>query len=247
MATATQIISNELRQKIVEAIKTRSSLEMLLLEEQFEGTRESIIELLHLLREIMGNRMMLEFVFSSHIAIWEEYRKMIDREIWLELAQLGDFNCDNYTLLGTSLIYKENIDLGKEFLTTAASKAFDTKSFISVADAIHAHLKDNDWAEKVLLEAADHCSTSDHYCKIAEALITIAEDREMSITMFKQSLELVTVAHEYMEIATAVVRALKDKSWAEEIFAKHTSAPQSGTPIEMLAEEAYEDELKLLA
>jgi len=171
---------------------------------------------------------------------------MIDRSMWIDLADKGNFNTDNYTLLGTSLIQRNLTELGTEFLERAAEQAFDTKSCIAVAEAIHINLRENDWAEKILLQAADHCSDAEHYSQIAEALMTIAEDRTMSISMFKKSIELVTVAHEYMEIASAIVRTLKDTKWAHEVFALYTTVPASGTPIEMLAEEAFHDEIKLL-
>ncbi len=241
-----QNISPELKLKITEAIKTRSSLEMLLQTENFIGTPASINELLHILQEVMGNRMMLEFIFSAHIAIWNEYREMITEEMWSSLAESSNFTSDHYTLLATSLIYKGSEDLGKKFLEIATTKAFNTKTYITVADAVHTHLKDNVWAEKILLDAAEHCSDVEHYSQIAESLVTIAEDTKMSRTMFEKAVSLSTISHEFMEIATAIVRTLKDTQWASEVFEKHSSVPDSGTPIEMLAEEAFHDELKLL-
>lgn len=244
MPTKQTFISPELRDKIEVAIKSRQSLELLLDEENFEGNRDSIAELLHTLLGIMGNRMTLEFIFSSHIAIWEEYRKMIDKEIWNDLAKEGNFNCDHFTLLGTSLIHRDEIDTGTEFLRKAAETAGDVKQFTNVAEAVHVHLKDNEWAEEILLSAKEHCYDSEHFSKIAEAMMKIAEDKEMSIALFKEGIEKIKVAHEYMEIATAILRTLNDCEWAMEVFNKHSSVPESGTPIEMLAEEAFQDEYK---
>ncbi len=246
MSTQQKFISDELKEKITATVKSRQSLETLLHDEGFEGTRESIEELLNVLLDIMGNRMTLEFIFSSHIAIWEEYRKMIDEDVWVRLAKAGNFDWDNFTLLGTSLLHREETDLGIMFLRKAAEHANDVKSYTSIAQAVHAHLKDNEWAEEILIMAKEHCSDSEHYSKIAEAMVTIAEDLEMAITLFKEAISKIKVAHEYMEVATAILRTTKDCKWAQEVFELHTSVPESGTPIEMLAEEAYHDEYKLL-
>ncbi len=246
MPTEQKFITSELKDKISVTVKSRQSLEMLLHEEGFEGNRESIQELLHTLLEIMGNRMTLEFIFSSHIAIWEEYRKMIDEDVWNLLARTGKFNWEHFTLLGTSLLHREDIKLGTSFLRQAAECADDVKSFTTIAEAVHVHLKDNKWAEDILIMAKEHCVDSEHYSKIAEAMVTIAEDKEMSITLFKEGISKIKVAHEYMEIATAIVRTLKDCKWGNEVFALHTTVPESGTPIEMLAEEAFQDEYKVI-
>lgn len=246
MSIENKFITSELRDKIEETVKSRQSLEMLLHDEGFEGTKESISELLHTLLNIMGNRMTLEFIFSSHIAIWEEYRKMIDEDVWRELAKTGSFTSDNYLLLGTSMVHRGDTELGTAFLRDAASLANDVKSFTEVADAVHSHLKDNEWAEEILLSAKEHCNDAEHFSKIAEAMMTIAEDEEMSRNLFAEGLEKVTVAHEYMEIATAILRTLKDCKWAEEVFSRHKTVAESGTPIEMLAEEAYHDEFKVI-
>jgi len=244
MTTTNKLISEELREKIKSAVKSRQSLEILLKEEGFVGTRDSIHEFIQILLEIMGNKMALEFIFSSHIAIWDEYRKLIDEELWRHIAKEGAFESEHYLLLGTSLIHRDETKMGTDFLRDAAQCSFDVKSYMQVAEAIHVHLKDNEWAEEVLLMAKEHCSDAEHYAHIAEAMMNIAEDREMSIKLFQEGLEKVTIAHEYMEIATSIVRTLSDCKWAKEVFEMHKKVPQSGTPIELLAEEAFQDEFK---
>ncbi len=244
MTTAEKFISDDLREKIEIAVKSRQSLEVLLKEEGFVGTRESIHEFLQILLKIMGNRMTLEFIFSSHIAIWDEYRKLIDEDLWRLIAKEGKFESEHFMLLGTSLLHREDTRMGTDFLRDAAECANDVKSYIQVAEAIHAHLKDNEWAEEVLLMGKEHCSDSEHYAHIAEAVMGIAEDRDLSIKLFKEGLEKVIVAHEYMEIATSIIRTIGDCDWAKEVFELHKTVKQSGTPIEMLAEEAFQDELK---
>jgi hypothetical protein len=213
-------------------------------EEGFEGTPESIKDLLSYLLKIIGSRMTLEFIFSSHIAIWEEYRKMITKEMWLDISEEGNFNYENALILATSLIHREEIELGKLFLNQAIKLSDTVKAYTEVAHAIHSHLKDNEFAEEVLIMAKDISSSVDDDINIARALITIVDDKTAAKALFEDTISKIVVSHEYMELAAAVITSLNDCDWAKEIFEKRTSVPESGTPIEMLAEENYHDKVK---
>ena len=237
-------IPEDLQEKIKETVKSRQSLEMLLQEEGFEGTEESIEELMRLLLKIMGSRMMLEFIYSAHIAVWDEYRKLINEEMWNRIAKEGNFNSENYLLLSTSLYHKEENELAKKFLDKAIETAIDVAEFTNIANSIHSIVKDNKEAERILIIAKSKVNSLDDLLKIASSLITITNDFEEAKKVYQDAIEMATVSHHYIEIATAILKNLHDKEWAEEVYNKKESVSESGTPIEMLATEEYKETLK---
>jgi hypothetical protein len=236
-------ISSELRSEIERAIRERLSVEVILEDAKFVGTPESIEELVNILIDVIGPRMTLEFLFSSQVAVWEEYRKMLHVDAWDRIIAGANFTSANFLLLGESLIQRDEIDEGSNYLVAAVNAATLPVELVNIAEVVKHEIDDAIWVSDILDKAESAASTSEHYSQVAEATVKIAEDESEGRILFESAVKLAQKSSDFSDASLAILKSLKDVTWSKEIFAKMKDAPQSGTPLEMLAEEEFNEEL----